>query len=190
MSDETPTDDQDNQTNQTHIHRTAGNNYYEQRITHQPSNDNPSLLIQPDDEIDGLSITSDRLFKRRFWKDFDYEIREQTIAMKQMHNWTERELRHLFLSGWLQVNRMTGEVKAEPNQYMYRYGQCLLAYMTLYSANGIVLSSLSHGTHHQVLGASLGILAVWWITAILLNWLFFKPYEILARAKVRAIRKA
>jgi hypothetical protein len=166
MSDETPTDDQNNQdnqnnqANQTHNHRIAWNDYHEHREIHQPNNDAPQLLTQPDKDLDSLSVQSDRLFINRFWKDFDYEIREKTIAMKQMHNWTERELRHLFLSGWLQVNRMTGEVKADPNRTMYLYGQCLLAFITLYCVNGIVLSSLSHGTYHQVLGATLGILAV------------------------------
>lgn len=138
-----------------------------------------------DEEVDRKCILSGRYFRRCYWRDYDPELRKKIIHLKLMHCWTEWELFHVLIIGALRVNRLTGEVKAVADKNVYRLGWVLFGFIRLYIVEQVFSIQLSDNPLQMKQAAMLGMLFIWFLAAYLINFFFFKPYELMIRPFVR-----
>lgn len=83
--------------------RVAGRDYHE----HVPVPDSVKLYLasKPDADLDREALGNERLFYYRFGLDLPQAAREQIIALKQKHGFTDRQMRWLRHSGQLRIRQ-------------------------------------------------------------------------------------
>jgi hypothetical protein len=163
--------------------RIAEKNYHESHILLSDENKKESELT--DEEVDTKCIESSRYFKWCYWRDYDDDIRKEIIRIKKIYGWTEQELRHLLLIGALQVNRLTGVVRPDPDKNIYRVGCVLFVAISLYYVCEILSVYYSDAPLKNKQAFLSGLLITWGMATYLIDYLFFKPYQLLIRPFVR-----
>lgn len=91
------------QRNQGESLRVAGRDYHEHMYV--PDSVKLYLASKPDANLDREALGNERLFYYRFGLDLPRAAREQIIALKQKHGFTDRQMRLLRLSGQLRIRR-------------------------------------------------------------------------------------
>ncbi|OQW70578.1 MAG: hypothetical protein BVN34_00920 [Proteobacteria bacterium ST_bin12] len=165
----------------------------EQRIAGRDFNDYSSLyytdiklfmLTSTEDKLDALSIENGRHFIYRFGQDFEEKIRQDIIALKLQHHFTEREVKNLLATWGISVNKLTSTVKLCKDLFIYYLGWLLIAFIIIEGTLNILMVALTPHSPvwYQALAQfSIGgiCIGVVWV----FNWLYIKPYHTLLRAK-------
>jgi len=168
--------------------RNAGRDFIEYHIRH--FNDPKLLMLSvPEKELDQQSIQSGRHFGYRFGGDFNPNIRKKVIALKQQHNWTEREVKNLLATGGISVNRRTEEVKLYQDKYTYIFCWAAMGIMSAYYILFILLiSSATHAVAWKQTLAQLTIAGLCMATFWLFNRRVITPYRLLQRANAVPVK--
>jgi hypothetical protein len=152
--------------------RIAGRDYYESRI---PDSIKVYLATTPSDRLDEEASDNERLFYYRFGVDVPRAAREQVLALKRQHGFTDAECRWLRRSGQFRINREGA--KLMPDRLVpaaaWFYGLTL----AFFFASSLLIINLSAvAPWKQSLGSAV-ILALWLGTIWIINRLFWAPWR-------------
>lgn len=104
-------------------HRNAGHDYHEHRyMTIDPKS---MLEIASTDELDRQALGSEQFFRRRFRFDAPREQRQQVIEIKQVFDFTDREIRALRSTGALQVGKGKAPI-LKADRFLFYWGLFLM----------------------------------------------------------------
>lgn len=161
--------------------RNAGRDYIEYHIRH--FNDPKLLMLSlPEKELDQLSMENGRHFHYRFGKDFNQNIRQKVIMLKQQYYWTDAEIRKLLITGGICVNRHADEVKLYREHYSYYCAWVLIAGTSIYYIMLILLiSSASNPEAWRTMLAQFTAAGMCAATLWLFHWMFISPYHLLKK---------
>ena len=138
------------------------------------------MLLLTQDKLDNDSVANGRNFIYRFGKDFNPKVRQKIIALKQLNQFTEREVKNLLATGGMSVNRKTEEVKLSKDRYTFYFGWLLIAAVILQCALNILIVALSsHSPMWRQTLAQFGNGGVCMASIWFANWLYIKPYRVL-----------
>ena len=99
------------------------------------------LEIASTDELDRQALGSEQFFRRRFRFDAPREQRQQVIEIKQLIDFTDREIRALGNTGALQINKAkAATLKAD--RFLFCWGLFLLLPTLCYW--GLFMLAFSH----------------------------------------------
>ena len=172
------------QENKAEKQRVAGRDYYE-ILVHQYADIKLYMLSMTEDKLDYGSVTNGRNFIYRFGKDFNPKVRQKIIALKQLNQFTEREVKNLLATGGMSVNRKTEEVKISKDRYTFYFGWILIAFVIVHCAlNLFTVALFSHSPVWRQAVAQFGIGGVCMASIWFANWLYIRPYLILKRTDV------
>lgn len=158
--------------------RIAGRDYHEG----VPDSVKLYLVSKPDSVLDQEAIGNERLFYYRFGLDVPKAVREQIIALKQQHDFTDREIRWLRRSGHLRIKR--GEVKLVPDRTMPIAGWVQLGLLSLVFSAGMLQVAYSTAPDWKQMLGQLVLASVWAGAAWLLHRLYIAPWRVLKLAGV------
>ena len=174
------------QENQAEEQRIAGRDYHETLI-HQYADIKLYMLLLTEDKLDYASVANGRNFIYRFGKDFNPSIRQKIIALKQLKQLTEREVKNLLATGGMSVNKKTEEVQLSKDRYTFYFGWILIAFVIVQCALNLLLVALSsHSPMWRQTIAQLGIGGVCMASIWFANWLYIAPYRVLQRVSAES----
>ena len=152
--------------------RIAGRDYYESRI---PDSIKVYLATTPSDRLDDEAIDNERLFYYRFGVDVPRPAREQVLALKRQHGFTDAECRWLRRSGQFRINREGA--KLVPDRLVpaaaWFYGLTLAFF---FASSLLIINFSAVAPWKQSLGSAV-ILALWLGTIWIINRLFWAPWR-------------
>ena len=169
------------QENQGEEQRVAGRDYHETLI-HQYADIELYMLSMTEDKLDYDSVANGRNFIYRFGKDFNPSIRQKIIALKQLKQFTEREVKNLLATGGMSVNRKTEEVKLSKDRYTFYFGWLMIFFIFAECILGIFfVASANHSVAWRQALAVLTIGIIYMSCIWFANWLYIRPYRVLQR---------
>lgn len=161
--------------------RIAGRDYNEARI---PDSIKIYLATTSAEQLDTESIDNERLFYYRFGLDVPKSVREQIIAIKQRHDFTDHEIRWLRHSGQLSIK--CREVKLAPDRFMPVAGWVQLGLLSMVFGAGMLQIAYSPAPSWKQMLGQLVLAGVWIGLAWVLNRLYIAPWRVLKLAGVTA----
>lgn len=168
------------QLNLSDSQRIAGRDYHES----VPDSVKLYLVSKADAVLDQEAVGNERLFYYRFGLDAPKAVREQIIALKQQHDFTDSEIRWLRRSGHLRIKR--GGVKLVPDRTMPIAGWVQLGLLSLVFSTGILQVAYSTAPDWKQMLGQLVLASMWAGATWLLHRLYIAPWRVLKLAGVMA----
>lgn len=159
--------------------RVAGRDYYEG----VPDSIKLYLASKPDAELDREVIGNERLFYHRFGLDLQLPAREQIIAIKQKHGYTDRQMGWLRLSGQLRIRQ--DRAWLAPNRSMAVAGWIQLGVLALVCMAMVFAIAFSTAPSWKQMVGQIIVAIVCLAGAWVLKNLYIEPWRL-----VRHVSKA
>lgn len=172
-------------TQQTNIgkeQRVAGRDFYDQSTTHH-TDLRLFMLTAKESDLDTIAIDNGDYFITRFGKDYNSSVRQAIVSIKQNHNFTAREIKHLLKTNGISIDKIKNTAKLNPDFYRYYFGWLLILFIFVNTAFNLCLVTFySHSTSWRITLAQLTITAVCIACLWFYNWIFIAPHHILKRS--------
>lgn len=152
--------------------RVAGRDYYESRV---PDSIKVYLATTPSDRLDEEAIDNERLFYYRFGVDVPRVAREQVVALKRQHGFTDAECRWLRRSGQFRITRVGAELV--PDRLVPAAAWFYALTLAFFFGGTLLIINLSSApSWKQSLGSAI-TLALWLGAMWIVNRLFWMPWR-------------
>lgn len=164
--------------------RNAARDYYELLI---PGSIELMLAATPQAQLDELTENNPRLFRRRFGFKAIQAVRKQIIALQQIHEFDDSDIRWLKHAGHLQISR--NAVRIQPSILMPILGWIqLVIFSSVYLSVAMQIILSTAPEWKQGLGL-IGATAFWFAGAGISRKLYLQPWSTLKRAGVIQARQ-
>lgn len=168
------------QVNTAESQRNALRDYHEVRA---PQSVGLYLAVTPQAEIDALTLDNATLFRRRFgFEAAKQSVRAQVLDMRLLHEMTDREIRWMRYSGFLQVTRT--EAKLVPNRWIALAGWGQLVFFSILFGGWVLLFSGAEVPAWKQMFAQAAVATLWFTAGWALNKLYIEPWRLLRQLGV------
>ena len=162
------------QFNLANSQRNAARDYYEYIL---PGSMKQLLLMSTKEELDRMALNNGYMFKYRFGFEPTSLARQKIIKLQCKHDWSDQEVRDLYKTGNLRINRDHVQLKVYP--FEFATGIILIMITTVMCAFLFLLVHLSNAFVWKCVIAELLICIGFIITTRFLYKTYIAPWRIL-----------